>query len=90
MWLYGAMQFLVNIGWAFLLTMLPVYLSDVHNVKLEDIGLMQSTPLLIASNSRLPRESLTPVGNPPWPQETRGTPRLLLLVSAAFAMHWPA
>jgi predicted MFS family arabinose efflux permease len=47
MWLYGSVQFGVNIGWAFLITLLPTYLNQVHNVPLEERGRMQSTALVI-------------------------------------------
>lgn len=47
MWLFGSVQFGVNLSWAFLVTLLPSYLNEVHNVSLEDRGRMQSTALVI-------------------------------------------
>ncbi len=46
LWLFGATQFCVNIGWIFLITSLPDYLDDRFQVDLKDIGLMQSAPLI--------------------------------------------
>ncbi len=45
MWLSGAVQFGTNVGWAFLVTLLPSYLSDVFHVPLAERGRMQSVPL---------------------------------------------
>jgi ACS family glucarate transporter-like MFS transporter len=45
MWLFGFVQLGVNIGWAFLVTLLPDYLDERFHVALEDIGLMQSVIL---------------------------------------------
>jgi MFS family permease len=47
MWLYGAMQFAVNLGWAFVVTLLPTYLNEAFNVPLEERGRMQSMVLFI-------------------------------------------
>ena len=47
MWLYGALQFAVNLGWAFIVTLLPTYLNEAFNVPLEERGQMQSMVLLI-------------------------------------------
>ncbi len=47
MWLYGGMQFGVNIGWVFLITLLPTYLNKEFNMPLEERGRMQSTVLVI-------------------------------------------
>jgi MFS transporter, ACS family, glucarate transporter len=46
MWLFGATQFFVNVGWIFLITNLPGYLRDRFGAELEDIGLMQTVPLV--------------------------------------------
>src|SRR5262245_53062244 len=46
MWLFGATQFFVNVGWAFLITNLPTYLKDRFDVELDDIGRMQTVPLV--------------------------------------------
>jgi sugar phosphate permease len=45
MWLFGFAQLGVNIGWAFLITLLPDYLAERYNVQLEDRGAMQSVIL---------------------------------------------
>ncbi len=45
MWLSGAAQFGTNLGWAFLVTLLPSYLDDVFHVPLAERGRMQSVPL---------------------------------------------
>jgi ACS family glucarate transporter-like MFS transporter len=47
MWLYGAMQFSVNIGWVFVITLLPTYLNQQFGVPLEERGRMQSMVLII-------------------------------------------
>jgi MFS family permease len=47
MWLYGTMQFGVNIGWVFIITLLPTYLNQVFKVPLEERGRMQSMVLFI-------------------------------------------
>jgi MFS family permease len=49
MWLSGAMQFGINLGWAFILTRLPTYLNDVHHRQLDEIGNMQTVALLVGS-----------------------------------------
>jgi MFS family permease len=46
MWASGAMQFALNVGWAFLVTLLPRFL-DAEGVPLEERGLMQSVPLAV-------------------------------------------
>jgi ACS family glucarate transporter-like MFS transporter len=47
MWLYGGMQFCVNIGWVFIITLLPSYLNQAFNVPLEKRGELQSMVLTI-------------------------------------------
>jgi MFS transporter, ACS family, glucarate transporter len=47
MWLFGGVQFGVNLGWVFLVTLLPTYLNETFGVPLEEIGPMQSTALAI-------------------------------------------
>jgi sugar phosphate permease len=47
MWLYGAMQFCVNIGWVFIITLLPTYLNQAFNVPLAERGRLQSMVLAI-------------------------------------------
>jgi sugar phosphate permease len=46
MWLFGGVQFGVNIGWAFIITLLPTYLNSV-SVPFEQRGLMQTVVLLV-------------------------------------------
>lgn len=45
MWLFGFVQLGVNIGWAFLITLLPDYLDERFAVPLEQRGAMQSVIL---------------------------------------------
>jgi MFS family permease len=45
MWLFGFVQLGVNIGWAFLITLLPDFLDERFQVSLDDRGLMQSVIL---------------------------------------------
>jgi MFS family permease len=47
MWLFGSVQFGVNLGWAFIVTLLPTYLKDAYGTPLEQVGPMQSTALTI-------------------------------------------
>ena len=47
MWAFGGVQFGANIGWAFVVTLLPTYLNEVFHVPLEERGRMQSMVLLI-------------------------------------------
>jgi nitrate/nitrite transporter NarK len=47
MWFYGGMQFGVNIGWVFLVTLLPTYLNKQFDMPLEERGRMQSIVLVI-------------------------------------------
>jgi ACS family glucarate transporter-like MFS transporter len=44
LWLNCAMQITTNIGWLFLVTWLPRYLTDVHHVSLAQSGLMTAIP----------------------------------------------
>lgn len=46
MWLMGASQFLLNVGWAFLITSMPAYLTERFDVDLKQIGKMQTIPLV--------------------------------------------
>jgi sugar phosphate permease len=45
MWLFGFVQLGVNIGWAFLITLLPDYLAERFAVPLDERGAMQSVIL---------------------------------------------
>jgi MFS family permease len=45
MWLFGLVQLGVNIGWAFLITLLPAYLWERFSVGPDDRGTMQSVIL---------------------------------------------
>lgn len=47
MWLFGGVQFCVNIGWVFLITLLPTYLNEAFGVPLEQRGSMQSMVLIV-------------------------------------------
>lgn len=45
MWLFGAMQFAVNVSWVFLVTLLPTYLNEQFHLPLEQRGQIQSLVL---------------------------------------------
>lgn len=45
MWFFSALQFGVNLGWAFLVTLLPIYLKEAFNTPLKEVGRMQTTAL---------------------------------------------
>ena len=45
LWLMSFVQFASNFGWAFLVTLMPRYLSDVHHVSQQSQGWMQSLSL---------------------------------------------
>jgi sugar phosphate permease len=47
MWFFGGVQFCVNIGWVFVITLLPTYLNEVFQVPLQQRGQMQSLVLTI-------------------------------------------
>lgn len=47
MWLFGAVQFGVNVGWVFVVTLLPTYLKEVFSTPVETVGPMQTTALTI-------------------------------------------
>ena len=47
MCLFGAVQFGTNLGWAFVVTLLPTYLNEVFGVPLEKRGEMQSVVLYV-------------------------------------------
>lgn len=47
MWCCCIMQWGTNIGWLFLVTWLPRYLMDVHNVPIIQRGYMTMTPVLV-------------------------------------------
>jgi nitrate/nitrite transporter NarK len=47
MWFFGALQFGVNLGWAFIITLLPTYLKEAFHTPLKEVGQMQSTALTI-------------------------------------------
>ncbi len=46
LWMQCATQFASNIPWAFLVTWLPTYLAEVHEVKLEEGGVLAALPLV--------------------------------------------
>lgn len=45
LWLMSFVQFASNFGWAFLVTLLPRYLTDVHHVSKQSQSVMQSVSL---------------------------------------------
>ncbi len=45
LWLMSFVQFASNFGWAFLVTLMPRYLKEVHSVSQQAQGFMQSVPL---------------------------------------------
>ena len=45
LWLMSFVQFASNFGWAFLVTLMPRYLKEVHHVSQQAQGMMQSVPL---------------------------------------------
>lgn len=47
MWLFGGVQFGVNLGWAFVVTLMPTYLKDVFGTSVQTVGTMQTVTLLI-------------------------------------------
>lgn len=47
MWLFGGVQFGVNIGWAFVITLLPTYLKETFGTPLKEAGQMQTAALTI-------------------------------------------
>ncbi len=47
MWFSGCAQFGVNLGWAFIITLLPIYLKEAFHTPLQEVGRMQSTALTI-------------------------------------------
>lgn len=61
MWMNSIMQFTTNIGWVFLVTLLPRYLDDVHKVPLVEQGVMAATPLIMGWAGMLLGGKLTDV-----------------------------
>jgi MFS family permease len=47
MWFFGLLQFGVNLGWVFIITLLPTYLKEAFRTPLKEIGQMQSAALTI-------------------------------------------
>ncbi|WP_162657587.1 MFS transporter [Tuwongella immobilis] len=47
LWANSFVQFSSNLGWAFLVTSLPLYLRDAHQTELQNAGLKQSIPLFM-------------------------------------------
>ncbi|AMV19373.1 MFS transporter [Planctomyces sp. SH-PL14] len=45
-WYSSVMQFGVNVGWTFIITLMPEYLAQQFNVPIEQRGLMTSMPLI--------------------------------------------
>jgi sugar phosphate permease len=46
MWLMCVISVLVNVGWIFLVTFLPTYFREVHNVPLSTIGFLAAIPTI--------------------------------------------
>ncbi len=59
MWLCCLMQVGTNVGWVFLVTWLPRYLAEVHQVPILERGLMTSIPLTIGFAGMLSGGRLT-------------------------------
>jgi len=43
---FSSLQFFTNIGWAFIITLMPDYLAETFNVPIEQRGLMTTMPLI--------------------------------------------
>jgi MFS family permease len=48
-WLFSATNFFANLGWVFLITLMPRFLAERFSVPVEQRGLMTTIPLLVAS-----------------------------------------
>jgi nitrate/nitrite transporter NarK len=59
LWLCSLSQIGTNVGWIFLVSMLPRYLQEVHRVPIAQRGLMASIPLLVGWFGMLLGGSLT-------------------------------
>ena len=46
LWLNSFVQFASNLGWAFLVTRMPIYLKEIFSTTLEQQGWLQSLPLI--------------------------------------------
>lgn len=53
MWLFGTLQFCVNVGWVFVITLMPTYLNEAFDVPLQQRGGMQSVVLFIGVGGML-------------------------------------
>jgi nitrate/nitrite transporter NarK len=53
LWLSSVSQFCTNFGWAFLITLLPRYLAEVHQVPVVERGWLAGLPLLIGMTGML-------------------------------------
>jgi MFS family permease len=53
MWLMSTSEFGVNVGWAFVVTLLPDYLSEEFSVPIEARGSLAGIPLLVGSGGML-------------------------------------
>lgn len=53
MWLFAAVQFGANIGWAPLVTLLPTYLEESFGESRDRIGKMQSTALFLGCSGMI-------------------------------------
>lgn len=61
LWLSSISQFMTNFGWVFLLTWLPRYLAEVHEVPPVEIGWMTGLPILVGLAGMLAGGWLTDV-----------------------------
>jgi MFS family permease len=52
-WMFSINQFFSNMGWVFLITLMPRFLSERFSVSVEDRGLMTTIPLFVASFATL-------------------------------------
>jgi MFS family permease len=66
LWLMSGVQFASNFGWAFLVTLMPRYLSDVHHVSQQGQGWMQSLSLSAGIVGLLAGGSLTDLATRLW------------------------
>lgn len=48
MWLSSTLQFTVNLGWVFLITLLPTYLTEAFDVSVEERGPMAALPAWVS------------------------------------------
>jgi MFS family permease len=89
MWLSGATQLGINLGWAFLVTKFPGFLEGAYHVPLAEQGWMQTVPLLVGCVGMLVGGFLTDwLRAPLGPRWCRSAPigGALLLGALAFSV----